>query len=58
VVVVGLVRPSLVAGLVVTAAVSLLVLGLNRHSLQIVETYPELGRFRLMRRIFGDPSTT
>jgi O-antigen/teichoic acid export membrane protein len=58
VVAVGLVRPSLVVGIVVTAVVSLLVLGLNRHSLQIVETYPELGRFRLMRRIFGDPSTT
>jgi O-antigen/teichoic acid export membrane protein len=58
VVAVGLIRPSLVVGILVTGIVSLVVLGLNRHSLQIVDTYPELGRFRLMRLIFGDPSTT
>ena len=51
-------RPPLIAGVVLVGLVSLAVFGLNRHSLQIVDTYPELGRFRLMRRIFGDPSTT
>ncbi len=54
----GVLAPPLLVGFVVVGAVSLVVLGLNRHSLKVVETYPELGRFRLMRRIFGDPSTT
>jgi O-antigen/teichoic acid export membrane protein len=54
----GTLHPPLVVGIVVVGAVSLLVLALNRHSLQVVDTYPELARFRLMRRIFGDPSTT
>jgi hypothetical protein len=35
--------------------VSLLVFTINRHSLQIVDMYPELARFRVIRRIFGDP---
>ena len=34
--------------------VSLGVLGLNRHDMRILETYPELGRFPIMRRIFGE----
>ena len=51
-------RPPFLIGIVVVGAVSLLVFAINRHSLQIVDTYPELGRFRVMRRIFGDPSTT
>jgi O-antigen/teichoic acid export membrane protein len=51
-------RPPLLIGMIVAGVVSLLVFGINRHSLQIVDTYPELGRFRVMRRIFGDPSTT
>lgn len=51
-------NPPFIAGVVLVGLVSLAVFGLNRHSLQIVDTYPELGRFRLMRRIFGDPSTT
>ena len=51
-------RPPFLVGIVVVGAVSLLVFAINRHSLQIVDTYPELGRFRVMRRIFGDPSTT
>ena len=53
-----LIRPPFLVGAVFTGVVALLVFALNRHSLQIVDTYPELGRFRLMRRIFGDPSTT
>jgi O-antigen/teichoic acid export membrane protein len=52
------VRPPFIAGAIAVALVALTVFALNRHSLQIVDTYPELGRFRLMRRIFGDPSTT
>ncbi|MFL5713038.1 MAG: flippase [Chloroflexota bacterium] len=51
-------KPSFLIGIVVVGVVSLLVFAINRHSLQIVDTYPELGRFRVMRRIFGDPSTT
>ena len=50
-----IVRPSFLFGVVVVGIVSLLVFAINRHSLQIVDTYPELGRFRVMRRIFGDP---
>jgi O-antigen/teichoic acid export membrane protein len=53
-----LIRPPFLVGIVMVGAVSLLVFAINRHSLQIVDTYPELGRFRVMRRIFGDPSTT
>jgi O-antigen/teichoic acid export membrane protein len=49
--------PPFIVGIVLTGLVALVVFGLNRHSLQIVDTYPELGRFRLMRRLFGDPST-
>jgi len=48
-------RPSFLIGIVVVGGVSLLVFAINRHSLQIVDTYPELGRFRVIRRIFGDP---
>lgn len=50
--------PSLVGGMVLVGFVALVVLLLNRHSLQIMETYPELGRFRLVRRLFGDQSIT
>ena len=53
-----LIRPPFLIGIIVVGAVSLLVFAINRHSLQIVDTYPELGRFRVMRRIFGDPSAT
>jgi O-antigen/teichoic acid export membrane protein len=53
-----LVDPPFIAGAIFVGLVALTVFALNRHSLQIVDTYPELGRFRLMRRIFGDPSTT
>jgi O-antigen/teichoic acid export membrane protein len=53
-----LLQPPFLVGIVVTGLISLAVFTINRHSLQIVDTYPELGRFRVMRRIFGDPSTT
>ena len=53
-----IVRPPFLVGMGVVGVVSLLVFTINRHSLQIVDTYPELGRFKVMRRIFGDPSTT
>jgi len=55
---VAFVRPPFLVGIVVVGVVSSLVFAINRHSLQIVDTYPELGRFKVMRRIFGDPSTT
>jgi O-antigen/teichoic acid export membrane protein len=51
-------HPPFIVGIVLVGVVSLVVFGLNRHSLQIVDTYPELGRFRLMRRLFGDPSAS
>jgi O-antigen/teichoic acid export membrane protein len=51
------VHPPLIVGIVLVGLVSVAVFALNRHSLQIVDVYPELGRFRLMRRLFGDPST-
>ena len=52
-----LLRPPFIAGAIFVGLVSLVVFAFNRHSLQIVDTYPELARFRLMRRLFGDPST-
>jgi O-antigen/teichoic acid export membrane protein len=51
-------HPPLVVGVVLVGLISLAVLGLNRHSLRVVETYPELGRFPLVRRVFGDPPAT
>ncbi|HET9900700.1 MAG TPA: polysaccharide biosynthesis C-terminal domain-containing protein, partial [Actinomycetes bacterium] len=53
-----LIDPPLVVGVIVVGLISLAVLGLNRHALRVLETYPELGRFPLVRRIFGDPSPT
>jgi O-antigen/teichoic acid export membrane protein len=46
-------RPSFPVAFLLTALVSLAVLGLNRHDLRILETYPELGRYGIVRRIFG-----
>lgn len=51
-------HPPLIVGVVLVGLISLAVLGLNRHSLRVIETYPELGRFPLVRWIFGDPSAT
>jgi O-antigen/teichoic acid export membrane protein len=46
-------QPPFVVGLGVAALVSLLVVGLNRDALRVVDTFPELARFRLVRRLFG-----
>jgi O-antigen/teichoic acid export membrane protein len=51
-----LARPSLLVAIVADGLVSLAVLGLNRHDLRILETYPELGRYGIVRRIFGRPA--
>jgi O-antigen/teichoic acid export membrane protein len=53
----SVVDPPLIVGVVVVGIISLAILGLNRHSLRVVETYPELARFPLVRRFFGDPGT-
>jgi O-antigen/teichoic acid export membrane protein len=51
-------QPTFIGGVVLVGVVSFVVFAINRQSLRIMETYPELGRFRLMRRLFGDPSIT
>jgi hypothetical protein len=51
---IGTLHPPLLVGFVVAGIVSLVVLGSNRRSLRVVETYPELARVPLMRRIFGE----
>ena len=48
-----LAHPPFVVAFILTGLVSMAVLGLNRGDLRILETYPELGRFRIMQRIFG-----
>jgi O-antigen/teichoic acid export membrane protein len=50
-----LVHPTLPVAFVLTGIVGLGVLGLNRQDLRILETYPELGRSKLVQRIFGAP---
>jgi O-antigen/teichoic acid export membrane protein len=49
----ALAHPSFPVAVVAAGLVSLAVLGLNRHDLRILETYPELGRFKIVQRIFG-----
>jgi len=49
------VQPTLPVAFVLTGIVGLGVLGLNRQDLRILETYPELGRSKLVQRIFGAP---
>ena len=49
-----LANPSFPVAVVAVGLVSIAVLGLNRHDLRILETYPELGRYGIVRRIFGD----
>jgi hypothetical protein len=41
------------ASFLLAAAVAALVVGMNRRALNIGETFPELLRLPLMRRIFG-----
>ena len=48
------VHPTLLPAFVLTGLVALGVLALNRHDLRILETYPELGRYKVVQRIFGD----
>jgi O-antigen/teichoic acid export membrane protein len=50
-----IVRPPLVVGLGLAAVTALIVLIVNRRLLRVVETYPELGRFGVVRRFFGEP---
>lgn len=45
--------PSFYISFVLAGFVSLLVLRLNRNSLQVEQTFPELLRFRLARRLLG-----
>jgi hypothetical protein len=37
--------------------VALVVLGANRSALQVLEAYPELARFRVLRRLLGTAGT-
>jgi O-antigen/teichoic acid export membrane protein len=53
-----LASPALPVALVAVGVVSLGVLGLNRNELRILETYPELGRYAIVRRIFGRGAET
>ena len=46
-------HPALLPAFVLTGLVALGVLALNRHDLRILETYPELGRYKVVQRIFG-----
>jgi O-antigen/teichoic acid export membrane protein len=45
---------NIYVGIALTALVSLVVLALTRKSLAVGQTFPELLRFPLMRRIFGE----
>jgi len=47
-------QPYVYASFALAALVALVVMGLNRKSLNVGETFPELLRFPLMRRVFGD----
>ena len=46
--------PPFAVGLVLAAAVSLAIIGLNRKALRAAHTFPELTRFRLFRFIMGE----
>jgi O-antigen/teichoic acid export membrane protein len=50
----SLTAPYIYISLVCAVAVALTVLGLNRKSLNVGQTFPELLRFPLMRRLFGE----
>jgi O-antigen/teichoic acid export membrane protein len=52
----GLAHPSFPVAVVLVGVASLAVFALNRHDLRILETYPELGRFKLIQRVFGRPA--
>jgi O-antigen/teichoic acid export membrane protein len=46
-------EPYIYVSFALAAVVALLVVGLNRKSLNVGETFPELLRFPLVRRVFG-----
>ena len=50
------VHATFVVAVVLVGIASLAVFALNRHDLRILETYPELGRFKLIQRVFGRPA--
>jgi O-antigen/teichoic acid export membrane protein len=52
----GLAHPNFAVAVVLVGVASLAVFALNRHDLRILETYPELGRFKLIQRVFGRPA--
>ncbi|HEU4673215.1 MAG TPA: flippase [Candidatus Limnocylindrales bacterium] len=47
------VHPGLFVGLVLAGIVSAVVLLLNRHALLVADTFPEIARLPLVRRLFG-----
>jgi O-antigen/teichoic acid export membrane protein len=51
-----LVHPNFAVAVVLVGVASLAVFALNRHDLRILETYPELSRFKLIQRVFGRPA--
>jgi O-antigen/teichoic acid export membrane protein len=57
VVLVAVLRPPFLLGLVLAGVVALVVLGANRSALQVLEAYPELARFRVLRRLLGTAGT-
>jgi O-antigen/teichoic acid export membrane protein len=57
VVLVAVLRPPFLVGLVLAGVVALVVLGANRSALQVLEAYPELARFRVLRRLLGTAGT-
>jgi len=50
----SLTSPYIYISCVCTAAVALVVVGLNRKSLNVGQNFPELLRFPLMKRLFGE----
>jgi hypothetical protein len=46
--------PYIYISFALAGIVSLLVVGLNRKQLDVAQTFPELLRFPLMKRLFGE----
>ena len=46
--------PNVYVGVVLAGVVSLIVFGLNRKALNVSQTFPELLRFPIARRLFGE----
>lgn len=53
-----IVGPPLIVGLAIAAVVSIGLVGLNRHALQIGLYFPELMRIPVLRRLFGEGTGT